>query len=74
MSVIFLLLLASLSVSVIFLGAFIWSIRNGQLDDEISPSMRILFEDEALSHSSAGMKKPASPLSPEQTSHSKTKS
>ena len=45
MSVIILLLLASLSVSLIFLGAFIWSVKDKQFDDEFSPSIRILFED-----------------------------
>ncbi|MBS1600866.1 MAG: cbb3-type cytochrome oxidase assembly protein CcoS [Bacteroidetes bacterium] len=45
MSVIILLLIASLSVSLIFLGAFIWSIKDKQYDDEFSPPMRILFDD-----------------------------
>jgi len=48
MSVIILLLIASLSVSVIFLGAFIWSVRDRQFDDEFSPSIRILFDDKPL--------------------------
>ncbi|HCL84338.1 MAG TPA: cbb3-type cytochrome oxidase assembly protein CcoS [Chitinophagaceae bacterium] len=46
MSVLILLLIASLSVSVIFLGAFIWSAKNKQFDDEYASSMRILFEDQ----------------------------
>jgi cbb3-type cytochrome oxidase maturation protein len=46
MSVLILLLIASLSVSVIFLGAFIWSTKNKQFDDEYASSMRILFEDQ----------------------------
>jgi cbb3-type cytochrome oxidase maturation protein len=44
--VLILLLIASLSVSVIFLLAFIWSVRNKQFDDEYSSSMRILFDDQ----------------------------
>ena len=46
MSVLILLLIASLSVSVIFLGAFIWSTKNRQFDDAFSSSTRILFEDQ----------------------------
>jgi cbb3-type cytochrome oxidase maturation protein len=45
MSVIILLLVASLSVATLFLGAFIWNVRHNQFDDEFSPPRRILFED-----------------------------
>ena len=45
MSAIILLLVASLSVASVFLVAFIWSVKNGQYDDEISPPMRMLYED-----------------------------
>lgn len=45
MSAILILLIASISVAGLFLGAFIWSIRSGQYDDEFSPPQRILFED-----------------------------
>jgi cbb3-type cytochrome oxidase maturation protein len=48
MSVIFLLLIASISVAAIFLFAFLWSVKNGQYDDETSPPMRILFDGDAL--------------------------
>ncbi|GGA94750.1 cbb3-type cytochrome oxidase assembly protein CcoS [Puia dinghuensis] len=46
MSVIILLLIASLSVALLFLGAFLWSVKNRQFDDDYSPSRRILFDDE----------------------------
>ena len=46
MSVLILLLIASLSVSVIFLLAFIWSTKNKQFDDQYSSSIRILFDDQ----------------------------
>ena len=46
MSVLILLLIASLSVSLIFLGAFIWSTKNRQFDDAFSSSTRILFDDQ----------------------------
>jgi len=46
MSVIVVLLLASLFVAVLFLLAFIHAVRHGQFDDTITPAMRILTEDE----------------------------
>jgi cbb3-type cytochrome oxidase maturation protein len=45
MSVIILLLIASISVAGLFLGAFIWSVKTGQYDDEETPSVRMLFDD-----------------------------
>jgi cbb3-type cytochrome oxidase maturation protein len=50
MSVLILLLIASLSVSVLFLGAFIWSTKNKQFDDEYSSSIRILFDDHPVAN------------------------
>ena len=44
MSVIVLLIAVSLLVALGFLGAFIWSIRAGQYDDDYTPSVRMLFE------------------------------
>ncbi|MBN8834923.1 MAG: cytochrome oxidase maturation protein, cbb3-type [Niastella sp. SCN 39-18] len=49
MSVIVILLLASISVAILFLLAFIWSVRSGQFEDEFSPPSRILFDNEKLS-------------------------
>ena len=46
MNVIFILIAVSLLVAICFLGVFIWSIRTGQYDDEYTPSVRILFDDE----------------------------
>lgn len=45
MSVIIILLIVSLSIASLFLLAFIWNVKNGQYDDEVSPSIRILFDD-----------------------------
>jgi cbb3-type cytochrome oxidase maturation protein len=45
MSVIILLLIASLSVAGLFLGLFIWSVRNRQFEDDFSPPLRMLFDD-----------------------------
>lgn len=46
MSVIFLLIIFSLLLAIGFLLAFIWSVRDGQFEDDYTPSVRILFEDE----------------------------
>ena len=45
MSVIIVLIGASLLVAGGFLIAFIWSVKNGQYDDDYTPSVRILFDD-----------------------------
>ncbi len=45
MSAIILLLVASISVAALFLGAFLWSVRSGQFDDDVSPPMRMLFDN-----------------------------
>ncbi len=46
MYVMFILMGFSLFVALIFLGAYIWSVRSGQFDDKYTPSVRILFDDE----------------------------
>jgi len=45
MGVIVILIGASLIVALLFLGAFIWSIRSGQYEDDYTPSVRMLFEN-----------------------------
>ncbi|MES1198203.1 MAG: cbb3-type cytochrome oxidase assembly protein CcoS [Chitinophagaceae bacterium] len=51
MSVIIILMIASISVAAIFLAAFLWSVRSGQFEDDYSPSSRILFDDKPVSSS-----------------------
>ncbi len=46
MSVIFILIAISLLVATGFLVAFIWSIKDGQYEDDYTPSVRMLFDDE----------------------------
>ncbi len=46
LSVIIILIIASILVALGFLIAFIWAVKSGQYDDTYSPSVRILFEDE----------------------------
>ena len=49
MSVIILLLVASISVAAIFLAAFLWGVKHKQFDDNYSPPYRILFDDKPSS-------------------------
>jgi len=46
MSALFVLIGISLIVAIGFLFAFLWAVRHGQYDDDYTPSVRILFEDE----------------------------
>lgn len=41
----------SVLVAVIFLFLFIKSVKNGQFDDDYTPSVRMLFEDEVVKNS-----------------------
>lgn len=45
MSIMYLLIGCSLTLAIFFLGAFIWSVKSGQLDDDYTPSVRILFDN-----------------------------
>ena len=57
MSVLIILILASLGVALTFLAGFIWAVRSGQFEDTCTPSMRILTDD-PLPHSSNPATKP----------------
>lgn len=46
MSVIVVLIGFSLVVAIGFLIAFLWAVRTGQYDDDVSPSIRMLFDNE----------------------------
>ncbi|MBK8983521.1 MAG: cbb3-type cytochrome oxidase assembly protein CcoS [Ignavibacteria bacterium] len=48
MSAIIILISVSLTVAVIFLIAFIWSVRSGQYEDKYTPSVRMLFDDNEI--------------------------
>lgn len=45
MKIIFLLIAVSLVLALGFLVSFFWAVRNGQYEDDYTPSVRILFED-----------------------------
>jgi cbb3-type cytochrome oxidase maturation protein len=45
MSIIALLIAISLTIALLFLGIFLWSMKSGQYDDTYTPSVRMLFDD-----------------------------
>jgi cbb3-type cytochrome oxidase maturation protein len=45
MTIIIMLIVISLTIALIFLGVFIWSLKSGQYDDTYTPSVRMLFDD-----------------------------
>ncbi len=46
MEILFLLIGVSLLVAIGFLAAFFWAVKDGQYDDDYTPSVRILFDEE----------------------------
>jgi cbb3-type cytochrome oxidase maturation protein len=48
MNIFYLLIGVSLLAALIFLAAFIWAVKNGQFDDNETPSYRILFDDDKI--------------------------
>ena len=50
MGIIYIMLIVSLVVALFFLGSFLWAIKTGQYEDDYTPSVRILFEDELISN------------------------
>jgi len=56
MSVIYLLISISIVVAVGFLVAFIKAVKSGQYDDDYTPSVRMLFDDELKKNSEETIK------------------
>ncbi len=52
MAVLVLLIGISLLVAIGFLMSFFWSVKDGQYDDDYTPSVRVLFDDELLENQS----------------------
>jgi len=48
MSVIYLLISISILVAIVFFIAFIIAVKKGQYDDDYTPSVRMLFDDELI--------------------------
>jgi cbb3-type cytochrome oxidase maturation protein len=60
MSVIYLTLIISTVVAVVFFVIFIFSVKSGQYDDTYTPSVRMLFEDELVKKESSSSKQSTS--------------
>lgn len=60
MSALFVLIGISILVAGSFLAAFLWSVKNGQYDDDFTPSIRMLFDDIVPTKKST----PIKPLNP----------
>ena len=48
MNIIFMLILASLFIAILFFILFVKSVKTGQYDDVYTPSVRMLFDDELI--------------------------
>lgn len=48
MNILFMLIIISLIIAIIFFIIFIRSVKTGQYDDMYSPSVRMLFDDELI--------------------------
>jgi len=46
MSMLVILIIVSVLVAGGFLIAFLWSVNSGQMEDDYTPSVRMLFDDE----------------------------
>lgn len=46
MNILYLLIGVSSLVAIVFLVSFIWAVKSGQYDDDYTPSVRMLFDDE----------------------------
>ncbi|WP_019039601.1 cbb3-type cytochrome oxidase assembly protein CcoS [Psychroflexus tropicus] len=53
MNVIYGLLAISILVALVFFALFIFSVKKGQFDDDYTPSVRMLFEDELVKDDSS---------------------
>jgi len=48
MNILYLLIGVSMLAALIFLALFIWAVKSGQYDDNYTPSIRVLFDDEEI--------------------------
>jgi cbb3-type cytochrome oxidase maturation protein len=46
MGMIYIMLVVSLFIACFFLVSFLWATKSGQFDDDYTPSVRILFDEE----------------------------
>ena len=70
MSVVLILILASLTMALLFLGAFIWAVRSGQFDDMHTPSVRVLLDEPDFGKKFGAARDAVAPsLAPRQDGH-----
>ncbi len=50
MGIIYIMLIVSLIIALFFLVSFLWAIKTDQYEDDYTPSVRILFEDELINN------------------------
>ena len=50
MGIIYIMLAVSLIIALFFLLSFLWAIKTGQYDDDYTPSVRMLFDDELINN------------------------
>ena len=46
MTILLLLIAASLGIATLFLAGFIWAVKSGQFDDTYTPCLRVLTDDQ----------------------------
>jgi len=46
MEIIYVMLVVSLILALLFLVSFIWANKSGQYEDDVTPGIRILYDDE----------------------------
>ncbi len=51
MIIIFALIIVSLIIALGFLAAFFWAVRSGQYEDDYTPSVRILLDEQTKNDS-----------------------
>jgi cbb3-type cytochrome oxidase maturation protein len=56
MDILYLMILCSVSLAAVFLVVFIVNARKGQFEDDESPAVRILFDDEVKEEKDSGNK------------------
>jgi cbb3-type cytochrome oxidase maturation protein len=60
MNIVFLMIIVSLFIAIIFFILFIKSVRSGQYDDLYTPSVRMLFDDEFVEKKEKNLNDPKS--------------
>ncbi len=57
MNIIFMLIIASLFIAILFFILFVKSVKSGQYDDVYTPSVRMLFDDELVDENKSNKNK-----------------